>query len=122
MAQRARFRFAILDVELSKHDFPLNVGQVASAIKTSLGDHWGEIGSFVVAPFVRLLSVERVTARRFLVTLRYPRDYQDHVLSTCALLWTIAEVAAAVRLRKIVGNPKNLKEACTLLKQSLVQC
>lgn len=119
MAQRVRYRFAVLDLELAKPDFPLNLGQIAGAIKTGLGDYWGEVGSFIVAPFVRVLSMEKVGSRRFLAVARYPRDYEVHVLSTCSLLWTIADVVAAVRLRVIVGNPKNSQNACTLLRQSM---
>jgi hypothetical protein len=120
MAQRARFRFAVIDIELTKADVPLHAGQVAIAIKTGLGDHWGELGSFVVAPFMRVVSIEKVTSRRFLCVLRYPRDFQEHVLSTCALVWTIGDVVAAVRLRKIAGSPKNAQETLVLLRQTLL--
>jgi hypothetical protein len=119
MAQRTRFRFAVLDVELAKTDFSLASGHLAGAIKTGLQDNWGEIGAFVVAPFLRLVSLEKIGSRRFLAILRYPRDYQVEVLSTCALLWTIADVVAAVRLRKVIGNIRNADKEVKLLRQAL---
>jgi RNase P/RNase MRP subunit POP5 len=119
MAQRVRFRFAVIDLELSKADFILNAGQLIAAIKTSLRDNWGEYGLYVAAPFLRLVSLEKLSSRRFLGVIRYPRDFQTQILSTCALIWTIAEIPAAVRLRQIVGNLGNASEAVKLLKQSM---
>jgi RNase P/RNase MRP subunit POP5 len=118
MATRPRNRFVLLDVECEKIT-SIQAGHLLGAIRNLLADLWGELAQAICAPLLKLAFLEPLSSTRGLAILKYPRDFQVQVISTCSLLWSLnSSVSLCLRTLQITGKLKNAAKFGILITQS----
>jgi len=109
MAQRQRYRFALLTVFSAESQ--IFAGSVASAIRENLLSNWGEFSLGSAGSGIKVVFLDSLDQNLSLAILRFPRDFQVQILSSAALLLGAGDAAAAVRVHLISGRLRNSASA-----------